>query len=366
MHKRIIWAIMRKDILIWLRTPTNIAATILPALALLLIQALGSAAVGRSPVALVVADPGPQAAQIATSIQHADVFRLTVTNSTRAQILLHDLQVVAIITVPAGFSQAVQAGEKATVDVTVNNLNLDFTNDIRRAVPDTITQYYQTQGPTSPIKVTMQQYNLRPHDVQLFQYTVLPTLILLLMVAGLISGGVAAAREWEARTIKEMLLSPTTHTDVITGKVLAGFTTTFGLGLLIFMLTALLGWITPTGIFWLTGLFVIALVALLSAGLGVMLGALAQRVQPVIAITVNAALYLFFLAGGTGVLSFEPQWLQTIAIFDPLTYGVHALQMAVFYQSADLLGRDLLVLVGTVIVALSLGVAAMRRGIAEG
>ncbi len=65
------------------------------------------------------------------------------------------------------------------------------------------------------------------------------------------------------------------------------------------------------------------------------------------------------------MLSFEPQWLQTIAIFDPLTYGVHALQMAVFYQSADLLGRDLLVLVGTVIAALSLGVVAMRRGIAE-
>ena len=28
----------------------------------------------------------------------------------------------------------------------------------------------------------------------------------------------------------------------------------------------------------------------------------------------------------------------------PLTYGNHALQMAVFYNSADLLGRDVLVL----------------------
>jgi len=113
-------------------------------------------------------------------------------------------------------------------------------------------------------------------------------------------------------------------------------------------------------------LLVIALVALLSSGLGVAIGALTQRIQAVIAISINVALYLFFLAGGTGVLAFEPNWLQNIAAFVPLTYGNHALQMAVFYSSADQLGRDAAILSFSALAALALGILAMRKGIARG
>ena len=41
-----------------------------------------------------------------------------------------------------------------------------------------------------------------------------------------------------------------------------------------------------------------------------------RRVQVVIAVSINVAIYLFFLAGGIGVLAFEPTWLQNIAAFD--------------------------------------------------
>ena len=74
---------------------------------------------------------------------------------------------------------------------------------------------------------------------------------------------------------------------------------------------------------------------------------------------------MFFLAGGISVLAFEPIWLQNIAAFVPLTYGTHALQMAIFYSSSDQLGRDVAVLVGSAFVTLSLGVFAMRRGIVQ-
>jgi ABC-type multidrug transport system permease subunit len=84
-----------------------------------------------------------------------------------------------------------------------------------------------------------------------------------------------------------------------------------------------------------------------------------------IAVSINAALYLFFLSGGVGVLAFEPVWLQNLAAFIPLTYGTHALQMAVFYSSADLLGRDIAVLAGSAVLTLALGVLAMRRRIAS-
>jgi ABC-type multidrug transport system permease subunit len=94
-----------------------------------------------------------------------------------------------------------------------------------------------------------------------------------------------------------------------------------------------------------------------------MLGALIQRIQATNAVSINLALYLFFLAGGISVLAFEPVWLQNIGTFIPLTYGNHALQMSVFYNSFDQLGRDVAVLTGSAIVAIGLGALAMRRGL---
>jgi hypothetical protein len=90
-----------------------------------------------------------------------------------------------------------------------------------------------------------------------------------------------------------------------------------------------------------------------------------QRIQSVGSVAIVVALYLFFLTGGTAVLAFDPAWLQTIATFVPLYYGRHALEMAIFYQSSDQLGRDVAVLAGSALLAVGLGILAMRRGLAD-
>jgi ABC-type multidrug transport system permease subunit len=362
---RTIWAIYKKDIRVWWRNRVALVASVLPVVGLFLIQAIGFTTVGRNPVALVVLDQGPVGVQMQQIFHDADVFIVTDATPDQAQTLLQSVQVAAIITIPADFTQRVQAHDPSPVDVTVNNLNLDFTNDIRRAVPDVITQFYQAQGSASAIKVTMQEHDLRSRDIQAFQYNVLPMIIMLLTINGLVTSGLAAAREWESRTIKEMLLAPVGRPLIIVGKVLAGFTATFSIGVLVLLMGAALGWTQPEGIYWLTSLGIIALVALMSTGLGVAIGATVQRIQPVSAFSTLAAFYLFFLAGGIGVLAFDPLWLQNIAAYDPLAYGVHGLSMAVFYSSTDYLGRDVLVLSLSALVALGLGFLAMRRQIAS-
>ena len=359
------WVIFIKDLQVWLHQPVTIAATFVPPLVFLFVQAVGSVAVGRSPVALVILDKGPEGAQIAQAIRNADVFRLQEVNAAKAQSLLKNIDVVAVVTIPADFSQRLEAHQGATVDVTVNNLNLDFTNDIRRAVPDAITHYYLAQGDQSPIKVTMLEHDLRPRDIAFFQYSVLPTVVLLLIISGLISGGFATAREWESSTVKELLLSPAPGGSIIAGKVLASFATSFALGMIVLLVVYALGWIYPEGVYWLDMLLAVGLVALLGASFGVALGAALRRILPIVAISINLSLYLFFLAGGFGVMAFEPQWLQNIAAFVPLTYGNHALQMALFYNSADLLGRDVLVLGLCSLAGLILGTIAVRRGMAN-
>lgn len=362
---RAVWTICKKDLRVWLRQPANVAITVLPALALLAISALSAGAVGRSPVALVTLDHGVRGQQMAQIIHQADLFRVSDATPAQAQALFQNLDVVAVLTLPATFSQAVEAHAPVHIEVQINNLNTDFTNDIRRAVPDAITQFYRQQGGKSPIKVMLKEQNLRSQDIQLFQYSAMPLLVLLLVVSGLVSSSLAAAGEWETRTIKELLLSPTSSGAIIIGKVLTGFVTTMALGVLVLGVGDVLGWVQPAGIYWLSVLLIVALVALFSTGLGVALGALLQRIQPVSSAAIVIALYLFFLTGGTAVLAFDPTWLQTIATFVPLSYGRHALEMAIFYQSSDQLGRDSAVLAGSAVLAVSLGILAMRRGMAD-
>jgi ABC-2 type transport system permease protein len=359
---RTVWTICKKDLGVWLHQPANVAITVVPALALLFVDALSAGAVGRSPVALVTLDHGVRGQQMAQVIHQADLFRVSDATPAQARALYNNLDVVAILTIPTTFTQAVEAHQPAHIEVQINNLNTDFTNDIRRAVPDAITQFYEQQGGESPIEVTLEEQNLRRQDVQLFQYSAMPLLVLLLVVSGLVSSSLAAAGEWETRTIKELLLSPASSGAIITGKVLTGCVTTTVLGVLVLGGGALLGWVQPVGVYWLPVLLIVGLVALFSAGLGVALGALLQRIQSVGSVAIVVALYLFFLTGGTAVLAFDPGWLQTVATFVPLYYGRHALEMAIFYQSSDQLGRDSLVLAGSALLAVGLSILAMRRG----
>jgi len=362
---RSIWVILRKDIRVWMRQPSNISATFVPPIGFLLVGALGAAAVGRSPVALVNLDHSAKGVQMVQIFHNADVFRITDATPQQAKALYNNIDVAAIITIPADFTRRVEAHSNAPIDVTVNNLNLDFTNDIRRSVPDAITQFYQAQGSSSPIKVTINEHDLRQRDVEFFEYSVIPTIVLLLTISGLINGGLATAREWESRTVKELLLSPVSRGAIIAGKVFASFTITFCLGTLVLLLGYVLGWTRPEGIYWLSTLLTLALVSLFSSGLGVAVGAALQKIQVVIAISINVAIYLYFLAGGIGVLAFEPGWLQNIAAFVPLTYGRHALEMAIFYSSSDQFALDMAILALSALAAVVLGTVSMRRGIAS-
>ncbi|MBV9357373.1 MAG: hypothetical protein JO023_17820, partial [Chloroflexi bacterium] len=71
---RAAWAICRKDVAIWARRPSTIAATILPALGFVVVIMVSSQSVGRNPVALVVLDPGTQAQRLAESLETSDAF----------------------------------------------------------------------------------------------------------------------------------------------------------------------------------------------------------------------------------------------------------------------------------------------------
>ncbi len=362
-YLRAILAITRKDIGVWARRPSTIVATVLPAVGFMIIILISAQAVGRNPVALVVMDHGPQATRLASRLEASNAFRVRTESRGRARQLLDDLDVAAVITIPAGFDEAYAAHRSDPVTIEINNLNLDFTNDLRRSLPAAITDFYAGQD-DSPVLVQVHEHDLRSQDVSLVQFDLIPNLALLLTVAGVVNCGLATAREFEELTIKELTLAPIASSALVAGKLLAGWATTMILAAIVLVVGAGTGLLRPAGWYWLPALAVIALFGLAAAGLGALLGALLRRFQPVIAIGINLSLYLFFLSGGIAVAAFLPDWVQAVARFTPTYYGVHALQQAIFYQSTDQLGLDLLVLAGTAALTVVAGALALRRSVA--
>src|SRR6266568_2501276 len=216
-----VWKICKKDLRVWLSMRVLIVATLLVPLSYLLVEYLGAAAVGRSPVAIVNLDRGPAGAKIVQSIVDAEVFRVSIADSEQAATLYRQLDVAAIITIPPDFSRRVQAHERAPLLLQVNNLNLDLTNDIRRAVPDAIIRYYEAQGQASPISVRIAEQPLRPKDIALFQYAVLPTIMLLITTSGVITSGLAATLYWEKRTNQDLFSFPTRRSSVTASAAVA-------------------------------------------------------------------------------------------------------------------------------------------------
>lgn len=358
---RCAWTICLKDLRVWLRHPLQIVSSLLVPVSYFLVVFLGAQAVSQNPVAVVNLDQGPVGRQLVQSIVQADVFRVTQTSPDQAQWLYTHLEVAAVITIPPTLSQAMQRHLATPIQVQVDNLNADVTNDIRRAVPDAITTYYQTMDSSNPIMITLAERDMRPQDVQLYQYSVLPVIILVITVNGIITAGMAATNEFEQRTIKELLMAPCPRMAIIFGKVAAGFIGTWMLATGLLLVGAALNLTRPAGLGWFSSLGVIALGSLVSAGLGIAVGTFFQRKQVVSYAATLVAVELFALAGGLGVIFFEPTWLQQIAAYDPLTYAIHSLQMAVFYHSLQGVWTDILVLLATSIGAISLGIAALSR-----
>jgi len=359
-----ILAIVRKDISVWLRQPTSIAATVLPAIAFMVILYFGAQAVGRNPVALVVQDSGPHAQELVNILSDSGAFKVGMITITpqKAEDALKQVKVAAVITIPSNFDAAYNAQKPDPVIIHINNLNLDFTNDLRRSLPAAITEFYAEKGNSSPIQIHVKETDLRSQDIDLLRFELVPNLVLLLTTAGIVNAGLATAREWEDSTIKELLLAPISKATLIAGKLLSGWITTLLIASLVLVVGAASGYLRPEGtIYWISTVSIVLLIALASAGLGVAIGAASRRFQRVTAIGIPLSIDLFFLSGGITVAAFLPAWLQTIAHFVPTFYGTHALQMAIFYSSTEGLVLDISVLVATALVAGVLGVLSLRK-----
>src|SRR5207253_4829915 len=103
---------------------------------LLLLMSLFALTGYNAPTALVMDEDTPYARAFVRALRDAhNSFALRPMDRATAERELRRRRLVAMIEIPAGFDATIAVRRAATVRLTVDNVNLDMAEDVRRAVP---------------------------------------------------------------------------------------------------------------------------------------------------------------------------------------------------------------------------------------
>jgi ABC-2 type transport system permease protein len=372
---RAVWQVARSDTRRWYRSPVLLAATLIPAAGMALMVLALTYAVGRQPVALVAHGSGPQTERILDLIRGSDGFFLVERTTEQALADLAAQRVAAVITVPVDFDAAV-AQHQASVDVLINNVDLDFADDVRRSVNEAVVEVDAptlatlgendippgtSSGLPNPYRVDVAETDLRRPDVSFLSYQLVPVLALLSVTAGLLVTALSIASEREAGALRVITLAPVSRVVLVGGRLLGGTVAASVLVGLVVAVSGALGVLDPVPGRWplLVGLLVLTSVG--SVGLGVLVGLASRRLTTATMLGVNLATASFLLGGGFTTIAFLPDGVQAVARAVPTSYAVEAIREALFYETMPGLARNLTVLVATGVASLVVGAAALTR-----
>src|SRR5258708_40159173 len=357
---RVIWACLKKDLKSALTEPLYTLVAIILPLNVLLLMSLLVISGGLAPTAVVMQDSGLLAQQFYAAMSQAHSFVLQQATSEQAEALIEQGRIVAVVTIPADFDTRIRQHQSVVVGVKINNLNTDFTNDIRRAVPLAITSFYAKAEP-SIVTITPQERDAYPQDLGYIPYLAVPILVIGLMVGGMVQAGTAAAVEWEKETMKELLLSPASRLAILLGKTGAAFLIgVAGAAVVLAFLIAVMG-IWPVHWGELIG-FTLLILPLFNAW-GTLLGTSLNPHTPPPSLAIGLCVPLFFLSGPFGPISFFAPIEQLVASVFPVYYAIEVLQHAVhdFTLNTSGIGINVLILAACALGGLVLATIVVRR-----
>lgn len=358
-------AVFKKDLLLWRRDRKLIAAGIIPPLAIftafyfLLMPILPGLK-----MALIVEDQGPYAQEMAQIIEtlqspQGRYWRVVTRDPTEAQRLFAELQVMAIITIPDGFSHAVAEGRQPELGLATANVSSDISKNVRLYTSNAILEFMQRHA-QAKAQVRIEDVNRSPHRVHWIAYIAMGIFVFSLMLGSMINAGAAVSREWEQYTVKELLLSQAGRLPIILGKMLIGLVAGLIAGAIMLVTVWLLARVGIVGNPWMV-LLIAVLTCMVFVGLGMVVGIFLQSWFRLGISSIVFVVFLWLLGGAFGSLSVMPDSTQTVSRFLPTTYTLDALHKLMLWGSTDGLWTDVAVLAVVALACIVLGTAALSR-----
>ncbi len=357
---QVIWACMKKDIKSSLTERAFTIISVLVPLNVTILLSLFVVGGGQAPTAVVMNDTGPYAQQFYQSMAGAHSFRLQQASASQAQDLIQGGHIVAVVTIPQDFDARIRAQQPVNVRVDINNLNTDFTNDIRRAVPLSITSFYAKAFP-NVVNIVPHERDAYAQDTDYIPYLGVSILVIGLLLGGTLVSGVGAAREWEKETMKELLLSPASRWSMIVGKMLGAFVISIASVLIVLAVLIFVVGIWPVNWGEVIGYSFLSLAIFIAWG--TLLGTLLKQRSAVVPLAFGIAIPLFFLSGAFGPISFNTVPIQVVAQIFPVYYAI-VLQQHAFHNfnlSPYGVGVNVFILCGYALLLIVLAAIALRR-----
>ena len=302
------------------------ALVVLEAITFLVLVSLFGLTGSRAPTALVDHDGGRFAASFVRHLEAAHhSFALRRMTAAQATEQISSGEIVAIITIPAGFSTAIGSGKTVVLPVTVDNVDTDLTDDIREAVPSTITAFGRDNG-FPGVRLVAAEHDLIDHDTGYVAYLVVSALALSAVIVAGILGAIAITREFETRTVTQWSLAPVHPGYLLAGKLLgASLVASVAVGGAALVVAVGYG-IRPAHA--LGAVAVLGACVVIFTSLGACVGALFRRTLPVAALFFGLALPFYVDSGALEPLRFDGERLWAIGHSSPVYPAVGLLEWA--------------------------------------
>jgi ABC-2 type transport system permease protein len=187
-------------------------------------------------------------------------------------------------------------------------------------------------------------------------------LALLILFFGFLLSGISFLRERSQGTRERLMASPVSRLDIVIGYLLGFLLFAMVQTLILFFYTVYVLKVDFNGELWQIIVFQI-LIGILAVCLGIFISAFAKNEFQMVQFIPLILVPQIFICGVLFPVSQQPEYLQWIAKFLPLTYGVDGIR-ALMSQGQSLLdiGKEIGVLSAYAVVLMVLAGISLRRG----
>ncbi len=345
MNAALVWRILRKDLALGPRSPIFLWAVAMPFALTLVLQVAFGSLFDPEPRLGIVDDGASEVTAAVTAMEGITVTVFDDSAALRTQVEANDLD--AGIVLPAGFDDAVRAGEKPDLEFWIGGESL-AANRIILSVT-TIDLVRELEGGGAPVEVEVVSFGTEGLPIST---RLIPVIVFFaLVMAGIFLPGSSLVEEKEAGTLAALLVTPVRVPEVLLAKWLLGVS----LGSVMAVVTLALNGAVAGN--WLAVLAVVLVAAALATVIGLLVGVGAKDSAVMFGIVKGMGMFLFAPA----LFYIFPDWPQWIAMLFPLYWIIEPIwQVSVMGEALSSVALELGVAVAITVV-LAVAAAALAR-----
>jgi ABC-2 type transport system permease protein len=346
--------LIRKEFYQVIRDPSSIAiAFVMPIILLILFGYGVSLNAKHIPIAIVLEDNSPEAADFIAEFRGTEYFKpLVVSNISAAKEKMALHQIKAIVVIKQDFPRKLNTYPEAAIQVIVDGVDSNDGRLVEGYVEGTwlrwIEHTAQKKGIQASVPVQLQQRIWFNSEVRSENFLVPGLIAVIMTLIGALLTALVMTREWERGTMEALQATPIKMTEIIFSKLITYFALGIG-GMLLSVVTAIWLFGVP-----LRGSFVVlfitsSLFLLVALGMGLLISSVTKKqfVASQIAI-ITTYLPAFLLSGFIFDIASMPLVVQGI------TYVLAARYFVAILQTVFLAGD-----IGSIIIPNSLALIVM-------